>query len=109
MYLIFSRNVNMKYLLLICAALLFLGTLHMPIEFYSLLRIVVFIGAIVVIANEFSKGFSFWIFVFGFIALLFNPFAPVYLKSKSIWVLIDLIVGLLFVFQTYNFWKVKGK
>lgn len=99
---------NMKYLLLICAALLFIGTLHMPIEFYSLLRIVVFIGSIAVVANEFGKGFSFWIFVFGFLALLFNPFLPVYLKSKSIWILIDLLAGLLFLVKVY-FPLGKGK
>jgi hypothetical protein len=99
---------NMKYLLLICAAVLFLGTLHMPIEFYSLLRIVVFIGSISIIANEFGKGFSIWIFVFGFMALLFNPFLPVYLKSKSIWILIDLLAGLLFLVKVY-FPLGKGK
>jgi hypothetical protein len=91
----------MKYLLLICAAVLFFGTLHMPIEFYSLLRIVVFIGSIAVIMNELGKGFSIWILVFGFLALLFNPFLPVYLKSKSIWILIDLLAGLLFLVKVY--------
>jgi hypothetical protein len=39
--------------------------------------------------------------VFGFMALLFNPFLPVYLKSKSIWILIDLIAGLLFLVKVY--------
>jgi len=38
----------MKVLLFICAALLFLGMAELPIGYYTLLRIVVTIGAVAV-------------------------------------------------------------
>lgn len=90
----------MKILLYACAGMLLLGMLDLPIGYYTLLRLTVSIGALAVIVTEFEDGFNVWIFIFGFILLLFNPIIPVHLNSKEAWVIIDLIVAIIFFAKT---------
>jgi len=90
----------MKTILLICAALLFIGLIDLPIGYYTLLRIVVTIGSVAVVVTEFENGLNFWVIAFGLIAILFNPLIPVYLNDKSAWMLIDIIGGIAFVIKS---------
>ncbi len=92
----------MKTLLLICAGLLFIGLIDLPIGYYTLLRIVVTIGSVVVVLTEYEKGFNFWLIAFGLIAIIFNPFLPIYLNDKSAWMPIDIIVGGIFVIKSFT-------
>jgi len=77
----------------ILAILLFLAVLPLPYAYYEILRVAVCLGVLYTLVKEWSlldgqtKG------VFVVIAVLFNPFSPIYL-SKIIWVVIDLIAGL---------------
>jgi hypothetical protein len=92
----------MKGLLLICAALLIIGMADLPIGYYTLLRIVVTIGAVAVVVTEFENGINFWVITFGLIAILFNPLIPVYLNDKSAWMPIDIIGGIIFVIKSFT-------
>ena len=92
----------MKTILLICTGLLFLGLLNLPIGYYTFLRIVVTLGSITVIVSEFENKLNFWVITFGLIAILFNPFIPVYLYDKSAWMPIDIIGGLIFIFKSFT-------
>jgi hypothetical protein len=92
----------MKVLLLICATLLLLGIANLPIGYYTFLRIVVTISAVVIIVNEFENGINFWVIAFGLIAVLFNPLIPVYLGDKSAWMPIDLIAVILFGIKSFT-------
>ncbi|NDA64534.1 MAG: hypothetical protein EBX50_21270 [Chitinophagia bacterium] len=92
----------MKGLLLICAALLIIGMADLPIGYYTLLRIVVTIGAVAVFVTEFENGINFWVITFGLIAILFNPLIPVYLNDKSAWMPIDIIGGIIFVIKSFT-------
>lgn len=91
----------MKYLLCICAGLLLLAIANLPIGYYTFLRIIVTIGAIVVIIGEFEKGLSIWIILFGIIAILFNPIIPVYLYNKAIWIPIDIATAIIFGMKVF--------
>lgn len=86
----------MRSLLLICAGLLLLALVDLPIGYYTLLRIVVTIGAVAIVVTEFENRINFWVIVFGLIAILFNPLIPVYLGDKSAWMPIDIITAILF-------------
>ncbi len=92
----------MKTLLLICAGLLFIGLLNLPIGYYTLLRIVVTIGSVAVVISEFENGLNFWVITFGLIAILFNPLIPVYLNDKSAWMPIDIIGGIIFIIKSFT-------
>lgn len=86
---------SLRPVLIICALVLFVAVLKLPIEYYTFLRIVVFIGAILVITALSKK--IIWVILFGIITILFNPIIPVYLYFKSYWIPIDIVVGILFL------------
>ncbi|WP_121906548.1 DUF6804 family protein [Ulvibacter antarcticus] len=89
-----SKN---RLISLICAGMLLFALLNLPIEYYTLLRIVVFIGALLVVVENLKK--LHWLFIFLLIAILFNPVYPVYLLQKGIWMPIDLVCAALFVIE----------
>lgn len=80
---------------LIAAALLLTAVLDLPYGFYTLLRLVVTAIAIWSAIVEYRNGRDGWAWIFGFVALGFNPIVPVYL-DREIWILIDLGVAVLF-------------
>ncbi|GFZ91100.1 hypothetical protein GCM10011531_23600 [Aquaticitalea lipolytica] len=61
-----------------------------------ILRIVVFIGALLVLNSFIDKSVS-WTIVFGLIAILFNPIVPIYLYVKDYWIPIDIVSGIVFL------------
>ena len=95
----------MKALLLICSSLLVVATFDLPIGYYTFLRIVVTIGAVTIIYQEFDEELNPWIIVFGIIAIVFNPIIPIYLHDKGIWTIIDLTAALLFGVKAFNLSK----
>ena len=90
----------MKTLLLICAGLLFIGLIDMPMGYYTLLRIVVSICSVAIVVTELANGLNFWVIAFGLITILFNPLIPIYLNDKSAWMPIDIIAGIIFVIKS---------
>lgn len=99
---VFKKDV-FSYVSLLCVALLLLSLLNWQSEYYSVLRIAVFIGAVLVALKESKVLFTFFCFVL--VAYLFNPFFPVYLYRKVIWIPIDLICALLFLLQAFPIQK----
>ncbi|MCT4614030.1 MAG: hypothetical protein N4A49_04035 [Marinifilaceae bacterium] len=92
----------MRILLLVCAAMLIIAIFNLPIAYYSIMRIIVSIGAIVLVFTEFRKGINFWIFAFALVGIIFNPIMPVYLSDKSSWTPIDIIAACLFVVKFFS-------
>lgn len=78
-----------------------LGIALLPISggFYTLVRIIVTIGAIVAAIQNSSNGINIWSIIFGIIVVLFNPFIPIYLHDKGAWAVIDIIAMILFIIQ----------
>ena len=78
---------------LMCLAAL----LPMPYGFYTLLRLVVTIAAVLVAYGWLQRDRSSFVpFAFGGIAILFNPLIPVHL-SRAAWAPIDLAVAAAFL------------
>lgn len=92
----------MRILLLACAALLLLALIDLPIGYYTFLRIIVSIGAVTVIINEYENGVNFWLIAFGFLLILFNPLFPIYLNDKDAWAPIDIIAAILFGIKSFT-------
>lgn len=93
----------MKMLLIITGVLLFLAFAKLPIGYYTFLRIVVTLVSIIVIVPELKSGLNFWVILFGFIAIVFNPIFPIYLGHKSNWEVIDIICGAIFIIKSFYF------
>lgn len=91
----------MKYLIIIAAILCFIGIFEPPYGYYPFLRILVSFMALVIIVNEFRSR-SFWLIAFLIIFIIFNPIVPIYLYLKSFWLIIDITVGLFFLYYFYT-------
>ena len=84
----------------IVAVMLCVAVAPLAYGYYQLLRwvtcgVAVFIA---VMAYRWGKAWATW--VFGFVAVLFNPLWPVYL-TRDIWRPIDLACAVLFVVSTF--------
>jgi hypothetical protein len=87
----------MKAVTIIAATLLFVAVFNLPIGYYTFMRIGVTIASILLIRQEIEKGINTWVILFGIITILFNPILPIYLGSKSSWIPIDTISGIMFL------------
>lgn len=85
-----------RYVSLLCAIALFVAVLSLPIIYYAGLRVLVFIGALLIIIKHY-KAKNYWLLLFIGIAILFNPIIPIYLYQKALWIPLDIIAGLLFL------------
>jgi len=91
----------MKPLYIFCAICCFMAVLNLPIGYYTFLRILVSLGAILVIYTFLKEKNYLWIVLFSIILILFNPLFPIYLYRKSIWMPLDVLVGILFLFLVF--------
>ncbi|WP_312991274.1 DUF6804 family protein [Chryseobacterium flavum] len=87
----------MKPFLTFCALCCFIGIFKLPIEYYTFLRILVSIGALLVLYNTLSSKQHYFSIIFLVILILFNPVFPIYLYRKNIWIPLDTVTGVLFL------------
>ncbi len=81
----------------IIAGLLIIAMLDLPYGYYTFLRIVVTLYAIVLSTTAIkNKRYNSTYLMAGF-AILFNPIIPIYF-AKDIWFIIDIITAGIFVF-----------
>ena len=85
----------------IIAAAMLLGALaDWPYGYYQLLRFVTCGVGVYVAYTAYSWQKMWAVWLFGFIALLFNPLIPIYL-SREIWQPIDFICAVLFIVMAF--------
>jgi len=75
-----------------------------PYGLYTLLRLVVCGTTAYLSWLAYESGKQPWLWIFGFIALIFNPLIPLHL-GRDLWVVVDLLVVVfwlfLFLFSNY--------
>jgi len=91
---------NFKTIRLIAAGLLFLGILELPYGYYIFLRIIICILSGITAYVSYESDKKSWMWLFGIITVLFNPLIPIYL-DKEVWVIIDFIVGIIFIISIF--------
>ena len=91
----------MKSLFIFCSACCFIAVFNLPTAYYSFLRIAVSIGAILGIYSFLKYKNYYLMTVFTIILILFNPLFPIYLHKKSIWIPMDIALGLLFLLLAF--------
>ena len=103
-------KINTKNILtLIASAFLFVAlTDGLPYGYFTLLRFVVcaITAYLAYLAYEKNKD-SLWVWIFGFLAVLFNPLIIIQLKRAQ-WTPIDLIVGIFLIVSIFLF-KIEPK
>ncbi len=73
-----------------------IGILPMPYGYYTLLRLVICGCSLYFAYHLYEKKDTAFVWVFGFIAVLYNPVIPVYLYEKEIWIVVNLISAFVF-------------
>lgn len=90
-------NKKKNIALFIAATFLFVALFDSwPYGFFTLLRFVVFASSAYVAWMAYKAQKEKWVWIFGFLAVLFNPFIVIHL-DREIWSVIDLIVGIFIV------------
>ncbi|NLD50438.1 MAG: hypothetical protein GX660_25130 [Clostridiaceae bacterium] len=86
---------------IITAIFLFVALLNLPIGYYKFLRWIVCSTAIysLYISYNIKEKINYGVWLFGLVAILFNPIIPFYL-GKTSWQVADIIVGVIFIFST---------
>ena len=98
-----TNNKKKNVALVVATAVLFLALLDgWQYGFFTMLRFVVFATTAYVAWMAYEGQKEKWVLVFGFIAVLFNPFFPVHLDRET-WVVIDLVVGIFLLATTFFF------
>lgn len=87
--------------------LLLIGIFDMPIEYYTLLRLVVSVCCVYFLIAYIKQETKTRSFIFGFFAILYNPIVPVYLYDKSIWIILNVITIILLVYYGVILVQVK--
>ena len=93
------RNVspeNNKIFWMAPILVLAIGTFPLPIGYYTLSRLVVCASAIYFAYNFYKQNNQTNVWIFGFIAVLYNPIIPVYLYEKIIWIAVNIITIYIF-------------
>jgi hypothetical protein len=92
---------NKNILFYIPIAILIVGVFPLPIGYYTLVRLIVTAAAAYIAWQTFMQNKqSGWVWIFAFVAILFNPLMPVYLNSKPLWIMIDLATAGLFLYSS---------
>lgn len=89
--------------------MLIIASFPMPYNYYTLLRISLFIFSSYLLYQLFNSSQNdikskIIKLVFFTIAVIFNPFIKIYF-SRETWVVIDILIGALFLFMYYKYRK----
>ena len=85
----------------IIALILAIAVLPMPYGYYTIVRLATTLVSVIYCIQYLSKDKVNTVYLFGFIAILFNPLIPIYLE-KEIWVFIDIIAAGLFIYFKFD-------
>lgn len=93
---------NKNILTIIASGFLFVALFDgLPYGFFTLLRFVVCaVGVYIAYKIYENENDSLWVWVFGGIAILFNPLILIHLERETWWI-IDLIVGGIFLLSMF--------
>ena len=83
----------------IAAIVLTIGCINLPIGYYTFLRIVVCSVAVMLIIDVTKSNVNYKLIINGLMAIMFNPFIPIYLHNKTEWMIIDIIEAVWFAIQ----------
>lgn len=88
---------------IVAATFLFLALFDgWPYGFFTLLRFVVFASTAYIAWIAYEQKKEKWVWIFGFLAVLFNPFIPIYL-NRELWSIIDFVVGVFMIVSIFIF------
>ena len=73
-----------------------IGILPMPYGYYNLSRLVVCGCSIYFAISSNAKDQHVFVWVFGALAVLYNPILPIHLYEKELWMIVNLVTAAIF-------------
>jgi len=96
-----TQNKKKNIALLIATAFLFVALFDgLPYGFFTLLRFVVFASSAYIAWMAYETQKEKWVWIFGFIVVLFNPFIIIHL-DREIWSIVDMVVGVFMIISIF--------
>ena len=86
----------MRQLWAIPVIVMAIGLMPMPYGYYNLVRFIVCGTAIYFAHSSFVKNENSFVWIFGALAILYNPILPIHLYEKEIWTVVNIITGIIF-------------
>jgi hypothetical protein len=74
-----------------------IGVFPMPYGYYMLLRLVVCACSLLYTFRFAKKEKIALAWIFGFLAVLYNPLIPIHLYEKNLWTLVNIITAVIFL------------
>ena len=75
-----------------------IGVLPMPYGYYNILRVVVCVSAVFMAVRAMkTENGQLLPWLFGGLALLYNPVLPVHLNEKAIWMMVNAFTAIVFI------------
>ena len=90
-----DSKISIKPPLIVSIVMLLMALAPLPYGYFTLLRIVICLTAVFLAWFSAKLRKTFWLWIMGFIALIFNPIVPLYL-GRPLWLVVDLVVALTF-------------
>ena len=98
-----EMNKKKNIALLIAATFLFLALFDgWPCGFFTLLKFVVFVAMGYTVWVAYKARQEKWIWIFGFLAVVFNPFIPLYF-GRDFWIVVDFLVAIFLIISIFLF------
>lgn len=95
---------NRNILFFIAGIALFIAMAKLPYGYYQILRFFICGVSLYSVSVNHEEKNTKWVWIFGSIAILFNPFFKIHLE-KELWRIIDLMTGSIFI--TYFVIQIK--
>ena len=76
-----------------------IGFLPMPYGYYNLSRLIVCGCSVYFAYGLYLKKDIAFVWIFSFLAVLYNPIIPVYLYEKSIWMVVNIITAIIIIMK----------
>ena len=73
-----------------------IGFLPMPYGYYTLSRFIVCGCSLYYAYNLYQQKDMTFVWIFGFLVILYNPIIPVHLYEKEIWMVVNIITAIIF-------------
>ena len=90
----------------VTSIMLFLALFDMPYDYYTILKIVVFVASLIIIYITLPLEKHWLMIIFSMVTIIFNPFIKISFH-REVWPLINVVVGLMFIYGGYVVHKQK--
>jgi uncharacterized membrane protein YhaH (DUF805 family) len=97
------HSIPMAIAVVLSTIFVMLGLAKLPYSFFMLLRVILCINAAIGVKRAREARDNNWVWVYGILAVLYNPVLPVHLGDKGAWVVLNIATVIIFWVGLFKF------